>query len=167
MSLQEKASPSALIFIPHLLSALPRSFPLQPTDLGGEKHAKSARPPCSFWAPPPAKLCFLVKGDRCVATWQVVALVVLGGGGGCAWKKRDGMHRGNAHVNSWWWEGGRGGHCLSLYLTVISTLGMAHKRAGYSFPFLPSALQGGLQCGWGGGSDNSQHVYTGPKKINK
>lgn len=80
MSLQEKASPSALIFIPHLLSALPRSFPLQPTDLGGEKHAKNARPPCSFWAPPPAKLCFLVKGDRCVATWQVVALVVLGGG---------------------------------------------------------------------------------------
>lgn len=60
-----------------------------------------------------------------------------------------------------------GGHCLSLYLTVISTLGIVHKTAGYSFPLLPSALQGGLQCGWGGGSDNSQHVYTGPKKKKK
>lgn len=104
MSLQEKASPSALIFIPHLLSALPRSFPLQPTDLGGEKHAKNTRPLQLLGPPPPAKLCFLVKGDRCVATWQVVALVVLGGV--CAWNKCDGMHRGNAHVNSWWWEGG-------------------------------------------------------------
>lgn len=62
------------------------------------------------------------------------------------------------------WGEGVGGHYLSLYLTVISTLGIVHKTAGYSFPLLPSALQGGLQCGWGGGSDNSQHVYTGPKK---
>lgn len=78
------------------------------------------------------------------------------GGGGY---KCDGMrnvHPGNVLIS------GEGGPSVSL--TVISTLGNMHKAAGYSFPFLPSALRGGLQCGWGGGSDNSQHVYTGPKK---
>lgn len=41
-------------------------------------------------------------------------------------------------------------HPTSLYLTVVSTLGNAYNTVGYSFPLLPPALQGGLQCGWGG-----------------
>lgn len=55
--------------------------------------------------------------------------------------RRDVAHPGN--VDLW-------GHSTSLYLTVISTLGNVHNTVGYSFPFLPPALQGGLQCGWGG-----------------
>lgn len=166
MSLQEKASPSALIFIPHLLSALPRSFPLQPTDLGGEKHAKSARPLQLLAPPPPGQALFPRKGGQMCR--HLAGGGASGAGGGVCMEKtrRDASWKCARQlmvVGGW----GGGGHCLSLYLTVISTLGMAHKRAGYSFPFLPSALQGGLQCGWGGGSDNSQHVYTGPKKINK
>lgn len=40
-------------------------------------------------------------------------------------------------------------HSTSLYLSVISTLGNVNNTVGYSFPLLPLALHGGLQCGWG------------------
>lgn len=55
--------------------------------------------------------------------------------------QRDVAHPGNEDL----WS-----HSTSLYLTVFSTLGNVRNTAGYSFPFLPPALQGGLQCRWRG-----------------
>lgn len=73
-------------------------------------------------------------GGRRVATWQVVALVSVR----AVQVRQDVAHPGNALIN--WWVGGWGGHYLPLYPHVISTLGTVLKRAGYSFPVLPSAL---------------------------
>jgi len=59
------------------------------------------------------------------------------GGGVYKWR-RDIPHPGNVDLR---------GHSTSLYPTVISTSGNVHNTVGCSFPFLPPARQGGLQCG--------------------
>lgn len=112
---------------------------LQPTDPGRHKKMWSSFLklvfPCYSSAPSQVSL----------SIWQV------GGTGFYKWR-RDAAHPGN--VDLW-------GHPTSLYLTAVSTLGNVHNTVGYSFPLLPHALQGGLQCGLGRGYDNSRHVYSG------
>lgn len=112
---------------------------MQPTDPG--RHKKRKQFPKTghlviprLWAKP----FFQIMGGKCL----FFHLAGGGGGGGGDYKWwQDVPHPGN--VDLW-------SHSTSLYLTVISTLGNVHNTVGYSFPFLPPALQGGLQCGWWG-----------------